>query len=480
MRRILCATAALAPSLATGLAAAATAQAQRPAAVQTYIAVDAPVVAITNVRLIDGTGRPARDGQTIVIQGNRIAAVGSAAEIRPPAGARLIDGAGYTLIPGMVGMHDHLFYTAGGGREAQAVYTAPRLYLGSGVTTIRTTGASSAYSDLYVKREIDAGRAPGPRIHITAPYLTGAANQNPDMAVAATPDAAVRFVRYWHEEGATWIKAYTDVRRQELKAAIDEAHRLGMRVTGHLCSVSFQEAVGLGIDNLEHGLLTASDFYAGKPADVCPLDSYGVLASKADPAGATAQATIRTMVERRIPMTSTLPVFEAFVPGRPVTDQRTLDAMAPDVRERYIQDRKQIDAAGDQWIFSPAALKRAMAFEHAFAKAGGLLAAGVDPTGNGGALPGFGDQRGYELLREAGFTAEEAVQIVSLNGARVLGTDAQHGSVETGKLADLVLLRGDLGADPAVIRNVVTVFRDGVGYDSAKLIAAVRGRVGIN
>lgn len=460
-------------------AGALAAQTARSPEVTRYVAVDAPVVAITNVMLVDGTGGPARSGQTIVIRGNRIAEVGPSASVQVPAGARVIDGAGHTVIPGMVGMHDHLFYTAGGGRRADMTYTGPRLYLGSGVTTIRTTGAASAYADLFIRKSVDEGRIPGPRIHITAPYLTGAANQSPTQAIVTSPEAARRFVRYWHDEGATWLKAYTDVRREELKAAIDEAHRLGMKVTGHLCSVSFQEAVALGIDNLEHGMLTASDFYDGKPADVCPPDAYGVVA-KADPAGAAASATIRAMIEKNIPMTSTLPVFEAFVPGRPVTDQRTLDAMAPEVRERYLQDRKQIDAAGPDFVFSQKALHNAMAFERTFVKAGGLLAAGVDPTGNGGALPGFGDQRGYELLREAGFTTEETVRIVSLNGAKILGADRELGSVEAGKLADLVLLRGNLSADPSVIRNTVTVFRDGVGYDSSKLIAAVKGRVGIN
>jgi imidazolonepropionase-like amidohydrolase len=449
------------------------------AEVQKYVSVEAPVIAITNVILIDGTGNMAKPGQTILIRGNKIAAVGATGSVTVPSDARVIDGTGHTAIPGMFGLHDHLFYTAGGGRVANATYTAPRLYLASGVTTIRTTGASSGYADVFVKNKVDAGEMPGPRIHVTAPYLTGAANQSPTQAVVNTPEAARRFVRYWHDEGATWIKAYTDVRQAELKAAIDEAHKLGMKVTGHLCSVTFQEAVALGIDNLEHGLLTASDFYQNKPKDVCPADAYGVLA-KASPTGATSKAVINTMIAKKIPMTSTLPVFEAFVPGRPVSDQRTLDAMAPEVRERYLADRKQIDAAGESWIFTPAAFQRAMQFEVEFVKAGGLLAGGVDPTGNGGALPGFGDQRGVELLIEAGFSASNAVKIYSLNGATVLGVEKQLGSIEAGKLADLVLLRGDLSADPSVIKNAVTVFKDGVGYDSAKLIAAVKGRVGIN
>ena len=173
-------------------------------------------------------------------------------------------------------MHDHLFYTAAGGRAAQMSFTGPRLYLGSGVTTIRTTGGRAPYAEINTKEAIDSGRTPGPRVHLTAPYITGgAAGSAGSMAEITTPDAARRFVAYWAQEGATWIKAYTDIRRAELKAAIEEAHKRGMKVTGHLCSVSFREAVELGIDNLEHGLLTATDFDSQKKVDACPVEQHG-------------------------------------------------------------------------------------------------------------------------------------------------------------------------------------------------------------
>jgi len=454
--------------------------ATRSPAVQQFVSVDAPVIAITNVTLIDGTGGLVKTGQNIIIRGNKIAAVGPAASTPAPSDARVVEGTGHTVIPGMFGLHDHLFYTAGGGRYVQATSTAPKLYLASGVTTIRTTGSANAYGDAYLKGQIERGEAPGPRIHLTAPYLTGAANQNGTMAMVKTPEEARRFVRYWHDEGATWIKFYTDIKQAEAKAAIDEAHKLGMKVTGHICSLTFQEAAALGFDNIEHGMLTATDFYEGKTKDVCSPDSYGKVAANANPTGPAAKATINAMVTKKIPMTSTLAVFEAFVPNRPVVDQRTLDAMAPEVRDRYLADRKQIDAAGENYPFSQAAFQRAAQFEVEFVKAGGLLAGGVDPTGNGGALPGFGDQRGVELLIEAGLSPANAIKVFSANGAKVLGVDKDLGTIEVGKTADLVLLRGDLSADPSVIKNTVTVFKDGVGYDSAKLIAAVKGRVGIN
>ncbi len=455
--------------------------AQRPDSlaeeVRRYVAVDAPVVALTNVLLIDGTGGAPRPAHTVVVRDGKIAEVGPASSVRPPAGARVMDLAGHTLIPGIVGMHDHLFYTAAGGRAVQMSYTGPRLYLGSGVTTIRTTGGRSPYAEINTRQNIDQGLVPGPRIHLTAPYITGAEGGG-SMAVVNSPEAARRFVAYWASEGATWIKAYTDIRRSELAAAIKEAHKRGVKVTGHLCSVSFREAVALGIDNLEHGMLTASDFDPGKQADVCPVEQVGEL-GLADPTGPTARDVIATLVKNKVSMTSTLAVYEPFVANRPTKDARTLEAMTPALRETYLRIRHEIDSTGTGPV-AEEGLRNAMAFERAFVAAGGLMGAGVDPTGMGGALAGYGDQRNYELFIEAGFTPVEAVRIMTANGARILGVDRRLGTVERGKLADLVVLRGDLSGDPTAIRNVTAVFKDGVGYDPAKLQASVQGRVGID
>src|SRR5256885_11993588 len=456
--------------------------AQRPdsfaAPVREYITVDTSVLALTHVLLVDGTGVAPKTDQTIIIRAGKIAAVGPAATVPIPAGARVMDMSGSTVIPGIVGMHDHLFYTAAGGRAVQMSYTGPRLYLGSGVTTIRTTGSRAPYAEINLKDLIDHGRAPGPHIHLTAPYITGEPGRGSQMAIVNSPEAARRFVDYWVAEGATWIKAYTDIRRADLGAAIQEAHKKGIKVTGHLCSVSFQEAVALGIDNLEHGMLTASDFTTGRPADVCPTNLMTQI-SASDPKGDAGQATIRSLVQHHVAMTSTLAVYEPFVANRPTKDERTLQAMDSEVRESYLKMRHQIDSSGTGWVSLPA-FKNAMAFERAFVDAGGTLAAGVDPTGIGGGLAGFGDQRNYELFIEAGFTPAQAIQIMTLNGAKILGVQQTLGTVEPGKLADLVVLHGDLTADPSVIRSPTIVFKDGVGYDSAKLIASVQGRVGVN
>jgi hypothetical protein len=327
-----------------------------------------------------------------------------------------------------------------------------------------------------MKAAVEAGEAPGPRMHITGPYITGA-GVGGYMTEVATPEDARRVVGYWADEGATWFKAYTRISRDALGAAIDEAHRRGLKFTGHLCSVSFREAVALGIDALEHGLFTNSDYVQDKQPSICPADMRESL-MEVDLAGPEVQATFRDMVENDVALTSTLAVYELLVPGRPPLEDRVLEALAPEVEEEYLETREQIlaNAEGSIW---PELFRRAQAFEKAFVEAGGLLGAGVDPTGIGGALPGFGDQRNFELLVEAGFTPVEVVEIMTLNGARILDVDDELGSIERGKIADLVVIDGNPIADPADIRSVTLVFKDGVGYDSAALIKSVEGVVGV-
>ena len=443
-------------------------------AVRQFVEVGEPTVALTGVQVVDGTGSPAASGRTILIRDGRIAAVGPDAEVDVPDGARVLDLAGHTVVPGFVGLHDHTFYMTRG-RRVQLNFSAPRLYLASGVTTIRTTGAFSPYSELNLKRSIQDGQEIGPRMFITGPYLSGAGAMS-QMFQVSTPEDARRVVAYWADEGVDWFKAYTRIGDEELAAAIDEAHQRGVRVTGHLCSVSFREAVAMGIDNIEHGFFTNSDYVAGKQPGVCPPNVRRSLL-EVDLEGEEVAATIREMVEQGVAMTSTLPVYELAIPNRPPLEQRVLDMLAPGARDEYLQSRADVAARDD----APMAelFPKAQAFERMFVEAGGLLAAGVDPTGMGGALPGYGDQRNYELLLESGFSPEQVIEIMSLNGARVLGEDERFGSIEPGKLADLVVIDGDPVRREAEIRNVTLVFKEGVGYDAPALAESVRGLIGL-
>ncbi len=446
-------------------------------AAKAFVSVDAPVFALTHVRVIDGTGAPAKDDQTVVVSGGKIQAIGPAAEVQPPAGATVVEKRGYTVIPGLVGMHDHMFYPEGGIRVyVDLVNGAPPLYLAGGVTTIRTTGSIEGYTDLGVKKAIDSGKMAGPKMHVTAPYLEGVGSFTVQMHELTDPDDARRLVQYWAAEGADNFKAYMDITRAELAAAIDEVHKRGLKITGHLCSISFREAAALGIDDLEHGLFVDTEFVPNKQPDVCPAGRESRQAMLAlDVKGPELQQTIRELVAHKVVVTSTLPVFEISVPGRPPYRQAVLDAMSVDSRESYLSRHAQISAMKDSPM--PALFRKEMDFEYAFAKAGGLLLAGLDPTGYGGVVPGFGDQREVELLVEAGFTPVEAIKIATSNGAQYLGELDRIGTLAAGKQADMVLIKGDPSTNINDIEKVETVFKDGIGYDSAKLIESARGKI---
>jgi imidazolonepropionase-like amidohydrolase len=474
---------ALFPALAQLNVEAARAQsaAKLSPAVEAFVRVNAPVVALTHVRVIDGTGAPPVEDQTVIVADGKILAVGSAANVAVPAGAQVLELKGYTVIPGFVGMHDHMFYPSGGGTALynEMGLSFPRLYLACGVTSLRTTGSIEPYTDLQLKKMIDSGQLAGPKSHITGPYLEGEGAYTAQMHELAGADDARKTVEYWAEEGATSFKAYMHITRAELRAAVEEAHKRGLKVTGHLCAVGFREAAALGIDDLEHGLVVDTEFDAEKKPDACPAQQVtSKTLAETDVEGAPVQQMIRELVARHVALTSTLSIFETFVPNRPPLQQRVLDAMLPEARIDYLARRARIaEQPNSQW---PELFKKEMQFERDFAKAGGLLLAGEDPTGYGGVLAGFGDQREVELLVEAGFAPVEAIHIQTANGAQFLGEAGSIGALAPGKIADLVVIHGDPSAKIEDIEKVEIVFKDGIGYDSAKLIESVRGSVGLH
>ncbi|MGH9569995.1 MAG: amidohydrolase family protein, partial [Candidatus Angelobacter sp.] len=401
-----------------------------------FIRVQAPTIALEHVRVIDGTGAAARTGQTILISGGVISAMGNDGSVQVPSDAKRMDLTGYTALPGLVGMHDHLFYPAGGALYHDMPFSFPRLYLALGVTTIRTTGSVEPYLDLELKKAIEAGKLIGPKMNATGPYLEGQGAFTLQMHELTGPDDARRTVEYWVSEGAGSFKAYNVLTRAELKAAIQTAHKHHIKVTGHLCSIGFREAAALGIDDLEHGLTVDTEFFPGKQPDVCPNPNQAAAAAaKLDVNGSEIQATIKTLVSHHVALTSTLPVFEQFVPSRPDEPQQVLDALSDDARKAYQDNRKRVAQRKDSpW---PVMFQKEMQFERAFVKAGGTLLAGLDPTGIGGVIAGYGDQRELELLVEAGFTPVEAIKIYTLNGAQFLGLANHIGSLENGKQADI-------------------------------------------
>ena len=452
-----------------------------------YVKVNAPSVLLTHVRIIDGTGAAPLEDQSILIENGKITSISK--ETSAAANVAVIDLHGHTVIPGLVGMHDHLYYIARADEASdgtsepplivpQMSFSAPRMYLAAGVTTIRTAGSVEPYVDLNLRRDIDSGKLVGPHIDVTAPYLEGPNSPFIQMHNLTGPDDARIFVDYWAAEGATSYKAYMNITRAELKAAIDAAHAHHLKVTGHLCAVTYPEAVEAGIDDLEHGFFVNTQNDPGKQPDICPRTTGNPTLANMDPDGQDAAALIKLLVDHHVAITSTLPVFESSIPTHLHLQPRVLEAMSPPTREAYLYTRN-LELSRPQNPTREKAFHNGATLEHKFVAAGGLLIAGLDPTGDGGTLPGFGDQREIELLVDSsGFTPVEAIKIATLNGATYEGKQATIGSIAKGKNADLVVINGNPAVNVNDIEKVEIVFKDGIGYDSAKLFESIKGRYG--
>lgn len=443
--------------------------------VREFVSVSATHFVIRDVRLIDGTGSPARTGMSVEIRDGRIVRVAAMARVGVPAGAEVVEGSGHTLMPGFVMLHEHMFYPAGAGRYNTHQVSFPPLYIAGGTTTIRSGGSLDPYTDLSIRDEIEAGRHVGPHMDVTGPYLEGPAGFAWAFPKLSTPEESRAHVNFWADLGATSFKAYMTIDRATLGAAIEAAHARGLKVTGHLCSITYREAADLGIDNLEHGFFAATDWVADKRPDECPQgarQSYLDL----DLESPAFTDLVDHLVGKGVALTSTLTVVERAAPGRAPPPQGALEAMLPQLRERVLAGLARADRPGNT---GGDLLAKYMAMEKAFYDAGGLLVVGTDPTGGGDVVPGYANQRALQLLMEMGLTVEQAVEVATNNGAVYLEQDDEIGTVEEGKRADMVLMRGDPGVDPGAFRSMTIVFKDGVGYDSAKLFASVNGWVGV-
>lgn len=450
--------------------------------VQPFIKTQAKVIAFQNALLIDGTGAPAQAGQTVLIRDGLIEEVGSVKEIAIPEGAEVIDMSGKTLVPGFVMMHEHMFYPARAkdmSHMNQMDFSFPKLYLAGGATTIRTAGSVEPYSDQNLKKWIEKGEILGPKMDITGPYINSSDQSSLSvMKVTEGPEEARKMVNYWADEGFTSFKVYQDISRDLLKAVVEEVHARNLKVTGHICSISFREAADIGIDNLEHGFVMASDFIKDRTLDICQNSQRQQALLNLPVDAPEMKALIDHLVEKGVAVTSTLPVFETFAKGQPVIEQRALDAMNPTMRDIYLTTWAAVQSSDNMnWANL---LKKEMQWEKAFFEAGGLLMNGTDPTGYGGVVAGFANIRAVELLVQAGFSIEDAIKVSTMHGAKYLERDNEIGSIEKGKKADLVVINGDPTQDVQQLRKVEMVFKDGVGYDSEKVFEFTKGSVGVH
>ncbi len=449
------------------------------ASVRKFITDSAKITALVDAKIIDGTGDASQKNQTIIITNGRISQIGSTKDVTIPKDAVVINCAGKTIIPGMVMLHEHLYYTMllGSYFNVQEMpYSFPRMYLAGGATTIRTAGSIEPQTDFNIKTMISEGKLIGPDMDVTAPYFERKGWDIASLNLIKDSAEASASVNFWANKGCTSFKMYVHALDEDLVAVVREAHKRHLKVTGHLGTITYREAAELGIDDLEHGFMVSSDFDHDKKPGEYNIAKEDQALQKLDVNSEEMKSLIQLLIKKKVAITSTLPVFE------PNTNRELIlgggdDALLPQMKEivkaRW-QGSQNTDSA-DLIMF-----KKEIAWEKQFYDAGGLLVCGTDPTGSGRTLPGYGSRRELELLVEGGFTPIQAIKIATLNGAKYLERDKTIGTVEVGKNADLVLIDGDPENNINDIRKTETVFKNGIGFDSKKIFDSVKGKVGMN
>ena len=414
------------------------------------------VYALTNVSVIDGTGAAATRNQTIIVAGGVIQFVGDAAAAQPPASATVLDLRGSTVLPGLIMMHEHV----------RGDYLSSRLFLARGITTVRNTGSFEPIGEINLRTWIREGRVPGPEMFLTSPALSQheeALSRYKFIILQNVRDDAHarRIVSYWASEGVDAIKAYRGMTSTMLRVIVEEAHRLGLHVSGHLDDrkISCTEAAEIGLDSWEHNFSRC--FSTAAPG--------GGRGSRLDPDSPAGKAVMATLLSRRMTFT------ETPVDDRPLTAAE-LAVLAPDAAADYQRIvRENDDLLGEHPASDEVQGKPGHALV-AFSRAGGRVMLGADAVGLP-QVPGFANLKALNLLYSIyGFTPLEAIRIATLNGASFLGIDKRTGSIAQGKEADLVVVKGDPSARMKDIDNVQFVFSNGVLFDSAKMLEEMRGK----
>ena len=447
------------------------------ASVRPVIVHDAPIIALTDVRVIDGTGAAPKINYTIIIREGSIAAMGPSDDIAIPETSKRIRLAGKSMLPGWVMMHEHLYYhmrppplqinDPDGANYWQRdiaripqTFAYPALYLADGVTTGRTAGPEAPWAELKLKERIDSKQQIGPDLYLTLPKLRDARG----------PDDARRRVRFWASQGASSVKVHARLKKEEMAAAIDEAHKLGLKVTGHLGYVTYREAVDMGIDQIEHGFAgVAEDLCEDKePGQFC--QNYEAVLLSLMPEDERVQNIFRHIIDNEVIVTSTMAIQRrGELPGR-----YRVFFNESGLRD-YEAFRKAYEADIGPIYYSIS--KKISELDAAFWRAGGILTVGGDASGTGN-LAGFANLKSIELLVDAGIPSLEAIKIATHNGAMALGILNDRGTIEIGKRADLIIVNGDPSEDIRDIYKIETVFKAGIGYDSDAIKQRLIGTIG--
>lgn len=369
------------------------------------------------------------------------------------------------VLPGIVDLHAHynvkLF-----SRRRDETRVNPVVYLANGVTTTFPAGEYDPEDMIDLRRRIDAGEQPGPRLLNSGPYY-GSARQGWSHDIS--DEDLVRDIDHWVERGVKGFKA-KGIRARQLRVLIGRAHHHGLTVTAHLDSgfkdsVNPKDAILMGIDRIEH-------FLGG---DTLPRirSAYDSLA-ELDPAEPKVDAIIRLFVEHRVTFDATLTAYGYFGRREEGYEHWALERefFTPYVREAVAKRTRQVDEQFEKiQRVNRKLVKR-------FFDAGGTISLGTDHFSGGEFLPGFSAHRELEALVRAGIPPADAILIATQNGARAIGMGDRLGSIEAGKLADLFVVRGDPLRDITATRTVHTVMKGGELYDTRELLDSVKGKLG--
>ena len=286
-------------------------------------------------------------------------------------------------------------------------------------------------------------------------------------------DEARAMVRYWAQQGFTSFKAYEHITRRQLTAAVDEAHKQELKITGHLCSITYREAANLGIDQLEHGFFALTDFVVGKKPDQCPsiIERMEQLAGLT-PEDKGVQELFSHLIANEVVITSTLELLARVAYMAPALPQDEESLLDQDSRTSY-----QLAMQNESIDLIKKVVEVDRALEASFWRAGGKLVVGTDPTMTG-VIPGYGSLRSIEMLVEAGIPPLEVIKIATENGAQAMGVAQDRGTIAEGKRADLIVIKGNPVENIKAIHNIETVFKEGVGYDPVALRKSVMGSIG--
>jgi len=411
-------------------------------------------IAIVGGTLIDGTGAAPLPDAVVLIHNGRIVAAGPHAKVKVPRKAHVVDAQGKTILPGLWDMHAHF----------EQVEWGP-IYLAAGVTTVRDCGNEFEFITA-VRDAIVQNRGLGPRL-LMAGIVDGTGPLALGVARVDTPEQAKQWVDRYHAAGFQQMKIYSSVKLEQVKAVADEAHRLGMTVTGHVPEgLNAFQTIAAGQDQINHITFIRDIMHAPFPADMSRLDRAKALANL-DLDSPEAQKALAFLKEHRTVVDPTMAVFEFFSASTakpPASFEPGVTKVAPELAEQLTDvgpPEEHSDLA--EQIFG-----KELAIVGALHRAGIPVVAGTDQT-----VPGHSLHREMELYVQAGFTPMEAIQAATIVPARVMGMDRELGTVEKGKRADLILINGDPLQDIHKSRNVEWVITNGIMYHTAELWQSV-------